>query len=79
MEKDDNDNTAYMEFNWRKNFGTWNASLTLICSLGSFRGALPVGERLIECHIAADLKCKRCGCIESITHLLFHCQFAQKV
>ena len=41
--------------------------------------ALPVGERLVERHINADPKCKRCGCNESIIHLLFQCPFAQQV
>ncbi|KAJ0258883.1 Ribonuclease H domain-containing protein [Hirschfeldia incana] len=41
--------------------------------------AIPAGERLVERHINADPKCKRCGCNESIIHLLFHCPFAQQV
>ena len=40
---------------------------------------LPVGERLIERHVDVDPRCKRCGASESITHLLFHCPFAQLV
>ena len=40
--------------------------------------ALPVGERLLERHIPVDPLCKRCGGLESITHLFLHCPFAQQ-
>lgn len=41
--------------------------------------ALPVGERLLERNIDVDPKCKRCDCNESIIHLFFQCQLAQKI
>ena len=66
--------------NWKKD--VWNlpcAPKVKLFAWKLFKGALPVGERLIERHIAADPKCKRCGCSESILHLLFHCRFAQQV
>lgn len=44
-----------------------------------FQGALPVGERLAARNITADPLCKRCGGTESIHHLLFHCEFAQRI
>lgn len=43
------------------------------------KGALPVGEKLLQRNIAVDPHCKRCGCSESINHLLFQCRFAQSV
>lgn len=68
------------EFNWRKN--VW--SLDCIPKIKTFvwkllKGALPVGERLNDRHIPVDPKCKRCGAVESITHLFFHCQYARQV
>ncbi|KAL0725907.1 hypothetical protein Bca4012_040506 [Brassica carinata] len=45
----------------------------------SLKKALSVGERLTERHINVDNRCKRCGIPESITHLLFHCHYAQQV
>lgn len=66
--------------NWKKH--VWNldcAPKVKHFSWKVLKRALPVGERLVERHINADPKCKRCGENESITHLLFHCQFAQKV
>ncbi|XP_013713578.1 uncharacterized protein LOC106417299 [Brassica napus] len=45
----------------------------------TLRGALPVGEALLHQHINIDPLCKRCGELESITHLLFKCDFADKV
>lgn len=38
-----------------------------------------MGERLVDRHVPADPSCKRCGCSESIIHLLFQCPFAQRV
>ncbi|CAN6804761.1 unnamed protein product, partial [Brassica oleracea] len=68
------------EFNWSKN--VWNLPCSPKVKLfvwKLFKGALPVGERLVERHIEADPKCKRCGDSESIIHLSFHCRFAQQV
>ena len=41
--------------------------------------ALPVGSQLALRNIGAALNCKRCDNPESINHLLFHCEFSQKV
>lgn len=71
---------ADTEFDWSKN--VWKLDCAPKVKLFSWKllkGALPVGERLIERHIEVDPTCKRCGCNESIIHLLFQCQFAQKV
>ena len=38
-----------------------------------------MGERLISRNIAGDPKCVRCGLTESIHHLLFQCEFTQRV
>lgn len=38
-----------------------------------------MGERLVQRHIDIDPRCKKCGRVESITHLLFQCEFPQKV
>ena len=67
-------------FNWKKH--VWNLQCAPKVKQFSWRllkRAIPVGERLVERHIDAEPKCKRCGENESITHLLFHCQFAHKI
>ena len=43
------------------------------------KGALPVGERLVERHVPIDPACKRCGEAESITYMFFQSDFARKV
>ncbi|CAA7018072.1 unnamed protein product [Microthlaspi erraticum] len=45
----------------------------------SLHGALPVGEQLEIRNIVTTTTCCRCNEPESILHLLFHCNFAQKV
>lgn len=67
-------------FKWKKNI--W--ALDCVPKVRNFswkllKRTLPVGARLVERHIVADPKCKHCGSNESITHLFFQCQFAQKV
>lgn len=67
-------------FNWKSS--VWNLSCSPKVKLFSWKllkGAIPVGERLMERHIPIDPLCKRCGSSESITHLLFHCRYAQRV
>ena len=52
----------------------------LNCLCGRFSmEQIPVGEQLIRRHIGVDGKCKLCGRSESINHLFFECNFAQKV
>lgn len=41
--------------------------------------ALPVGAQLAARNIGTATNCKRCNNVESISHLLFHCEYAQKV
>lgn len=68
------------DFNWTKNI--WNldcASKVKLFGWKVLKGALPVGERLAARQVPIDPRCKRCGCTESITHLLFQCPFARKV
>lgn len=68
------------QFNWKKN--VWKldcAPKVRHFAWKLLKRALPVGERLLERHIDVDPKCKRCGCNESILHLLFQCEYAQKV
>ena len=80
MEGDRQNTAPDREFDWSKN--VWKLDCAPKVKLFSWKllkGALPVGERLIERHIEVDPTCKRCGCNESIIHLLFQCQFAQKV
>ena len=36
-------------------------------------------EKLLARHVNVDPLCKRCGRLESINHLLFQCEFAEKV
>ncbi|KAL0653836.1 hypothetical protein Bca4012_096527 [Brassica carinata] len=70
----------HANFNWKKN--VWEldcAPKVKHFAWKILKRALPVGERLMERHIDADPKCKRCGSNESITHLLFDCRFAQQV
>lgn len=67
-------------FKWKR--GVWNLECAPKVKLFSWKllnKALPVGERLMERHVPVDPLCKRCGCSESITHLLFQCRFAQRV
>ena len=67
-------------FKWKKS--VWNlpcAPKVKLFSWKLLKGAIPVGERLAERHIPVDPLCKRCGCSESISHLMFRCQFAQRV
>ena len=66
--------------NWKKM--VWNLDCAPKVKLFVWKvlkGAIPVGERLMERHIDVDPKCKRCESSESIIHLLFQCQFARKV
>ncbi|VVB17704.1 unnamed protein product [Arabis nemorensis] len=41
--------------------------------------AIPVGERLLIRHVPVDPLCKRCGEVETISHLFFQCSFSQQV
>lgn len=69
-----------MDFDWNK--GVWNLNVAPKIKLflwKTFLGALPVGERLISRNIAGDPKCTRCGLTESIYHLLFQYEFAQRI
>lgn len=43
------------------------------------QGALPIGESFTTRQINIDPKCKRCGELESVAHLIFHCDFAKQV
>lgn len=64
-------------FNWKKN--VWSLDVAPKVKTFSWKllkQAIPVGTRLVERHIDVD---PRCGQDESIIHLLFQCQFAQKV
>ncbi|XP_056862473.1 uncharacterized protein LOC130510143 [Raphanus sativus] len=68
------------EFDWKPT--VWNLKLApkvKMFTWKSLKGIIPVGERLLARHIAVDPRCKRCGSLESINHLLFHCPFAREV
>ena len=68
------------DFNWTKNIWKLDcASKVKLFGWKVLKGALPVGERLAARQVPIDPRCKRCGCTESITHLLFQCPFARKV
>ena len=72
--------TPPAEFDW--NIGVWKLNVAPKIKLflwKTFQGALPVGDRLISRNIAGDHKCIRCGLTESIHHLFFQCEFAQRV
>lgn len=45
----------------------------------AIRGALPVGETLLHRQVQINPLCKRCSELESINHLLFQCEFAERV
>lgn len=45
----------------------------------AIRGALPVGETLLHRQAQINPLCKRCGELESINHLLFQYEFAERV
>lgn len=66
--------------NWNK--GVWNlktAPKVQLLVWKSLRGALPVGGKLLARQINIDPTCERCGELESINHLLFQCDFADKI
>ena len=66
--------------NWNR--GVWNlktAPKVQHVIWKALKGALPVGEKLLARQVPIDPLCKRCGKLESINHLLFHCEFAEKV
>lgn len=70
---------AATDINWNK--GVWRLECVPKVKLFSWKllkGALPVGERLVERHIAVDPLCKRCGNSEYIVHIFFHCCLIQK-
>lgn len=68
------------QLDWNK--GVWKlktapkVQLLVSKALG---GALPVGEQLLQRQVTIDPLCRRCGNVESINHLLFQCEFAEKV
>lgn len=69
-----------VSFKWKNS--VWNlpcAPKVKLFSWKLLKGALPVSERLVERHVPVDPLCKRCGCSESITHLMYQCQFSQRV
>lgn len=71
---------ATQEFDWRKT--VWNLKLApkiKMFTWKSLKGIFPVGERLAARHINVEPTCKRCGSLESINHLMFHCPFAREV
>lgn len=45
----------------------------------TFQNALPVGELLAIRNININIRCKRCGTLESIDHLFLHCPYARNV
>lgn len=72
--------TQSTEIIWNK--GVWNlkaAPKVQLVVWKALKGALPVGERLLSRQVPISPLCKRCGKLESINHLLFHCEFAEKV
>lgn len=67
-------------FDWDK--GIWKLNLAPKIKLFLWKlccNALPVGECLAARNIPINAKCSRCESSESINHLFFHCDFAQKV
>lgn len=67
-------------FNWKQ--GVWNVkcSPTLQHFLWKLKKeALAVGESLTKRGIPVDGKCKRCGAMESVIHVMLQCPFAQRV
>lgn len=67
-------------FTWKKSvWGLDCAPKIKMFSWNLLKGAIPVGERLLERHVPIDACCKRCGESKSIAHLFFQCQFARDV
>lgn len=80
MTRRDEEQHHQADFDWNK--GVWKLNVAPKIKLflwKTFQGALPVGERLISRNNVGDTKCTRCGLTESIHHLLFQCEFAQRV
>ena len=68
------------DFSWKKHI--WDLDVAPKIKLFSWKlikGAIPVGERLNDRHVQVNPLCKIFGGSESITHLFFHCHYAQKV
>ncbi|CAA7036215.1 unnamed protein product [Microthlaspi erraticum] len=68
------------DFNWYKNI--WNVPTAPKIKHFLWRAAnqaLPVGNLLAYRGITTDLHCKRCGGLESISHILLDCTFARSV
>ena len=67
-------------FNWRKCVWNVNCSPKIKNFLWKLaNNAMAVGESLLKRGIMVDGKCKRCGEIETTTHVMFLCPYAQKV
>lgn len=68
------------QFNWIKSVWKLHTSLKIYHFLWrALNNALPVGSLLATRGINAELKCKQCGELETISHLLLDCNFEVEV
>lgn len=68
------------QFNWMKTVWKLQTSPKIRHFLWrALHNALPVGTPLTIRGITSELKCKRCGELETISHLLLDCRFAAEV
>ncbi|WZZ75662.1 hypothetical protein YC2023_087032 [Brassica napus] len=67
-------------FDWEKGIWKLNTDPKIKLFIWKiFQGALPTSEALEARNINVEARCVRCGSPESINHLFFHCEFAQRV
>lgn len=75
-----NSGSSHDTFNWKKCIWNINCSPKLKHFLWKLKiDALAVGESLLKHGMQVDGKCKRCGEIESVIHVMAQCPFAQRV
>lgn len=68
------------QFNWIKSIWKLHTSLKIYHFLWrALNNALPVGSLLATRGINAELMCKQCGELETISHLLLDCNFEVEV
>lgn len=69
----------FRRYNGIKRFGPATLPKIKVFLWKATKGALPIGECLINRQIDIDPQCKRCGEIESVEHILFYYEFAQRI
>lgn len=72
--------TSHREINWITDIWNLHTSPKLkMFTWKTARDALPVNANLFHRTVSLSPACPGCGNVESVSHVLFHCQFAQDV